>query len=583
MQKTLPYKTDSEYDIINVLKHRHEIPYHSRPFQWTRKEFIEVVVRDAFASWRAGELHWLGFIIIYSGAVNPAISDAQHRLTICFLMIVALADLLKDPEPLTLISKYGNNSLLSTRSKPTADEQHVLDTYGWKRYPNIESCYDDDFEALGGIVNGIRISKNNKDPRYTASKIYAAYNDVFEILTGELTDSDAQTSFLDFIQNDIKVTRMVITEWRFTLQVFNSLNNIKVTVPPSILLKNVFANAMGADKSAEIHRCFYTWETTHGRHYEQFIHTMANFFTRHLMTQEEFARRISEVPALAGASAATDPLTAFRAVVDRAIATRERLAAIPFKRLLDLVLASHEATTLCLWPLAYVAGSEEHAEVERLTRALVSFAIRYPQTFSFNPMSTLTYLRGPDGQSGVIGDLLQGRTSVHETVNILVTKLHDWLGDDGRSNATVAARIAETDYSYAAWRRARCMLLFKAELTDSHETRLDYDAIHIDHIYPKKPSAACAPLTDSERRHRLGNLTPFVGKNSGSVKGNVALGNKSFEKKVPEYKKSNLAMTRAVAERYESTGFADTQIEERSAELAAEIAALTARELGLAA
>ncbi len=576
MQKTLPYKTDSEYDILNVLKHRHEIPYHSRPFQWTREEYIDVVVRDAVASWRAGELHWLGFIIIYSGAVNPAISDAQHRLTICFLMIVALADLLGSPEPLTWISRYGSTSILG--SVVPAEDQIVLDQYGWSRYPNIESCYDDDFEALGSILNGLPLP-TEKEPTYAASRIYAAYAAVHDILSTMLDDTREYGDFLRFLHNDVKVTRMVITEWRFTLQVFNSLNNIKVTVPPSILLKNVFANTMGADKSAEIHQCFRAWETAHGRNYEQFIHTMVNFFTRHLMTQEEFARRITEVPALAAAT--VNPLAAFRAVVDRAIAARERLVAIPFKRLLDLVLASHEATTLCLWPLAYVAGPEEHTEVERLTRALVSFAIRHHQTFSFNPMSTLTFLRGKDGQTGVIGDLLQGRTTVHKTVNAIIAKLHDWLGDDGRSSAAVIKRIAETDYSYAAWRRARCMLLFKAELTDSHETRLDYDAIHIDHIYPKKPSAACVPLADGERRHRLGNLTPFVGKNSGSVKGNVALGNKSFDKKVPEYKKSNLAMTRAVAERYESTGFADAQIEERSAELAAEITALTARELGL--
>jgi hypothetical protein len=572
LQKTLPYKTDSEYDIINVLKHRHEIPYHSRQFMWTREKYIEVVVREALASWRAGELHWLGFIIIYNGALNPAISDAQHRLTVCFLMIVTLSRLLDAAEPLTWISKYGSTSILGT-SVPAAD-QEVLDTYGWSRYPNIESCYEYDFEALGNILNGL----TPREP--TESKLYAANDAVRAILTEELTDADDRASFLRFIHNDIKVTRMVITEWQFTLRVFNSLNNIKMSVPPSILLKNVFASTIGMEHSAAIHATFRTWEVAHSRNFEQFIHTMVNLFTRRLMSFDEYERRVTEVPTMADASAC--PLTAFRGVVERAIAAQERLAAIPFKRLLDMVLASHEATTLCLWPLAYVAGPEEHAEVIRLTRALVSFAIRYRQTFSFNPMSTLAFLRGHDGQSGVIGDLLQGRKTVTQTVDAVIAKLHEWLGDDGCANSIVAGQIATESYSYAAFKRARCMLLYKAELTDSHEAKLDYAAIHIDHIYPKKPSASCAPLADGERRHRLGNLTPFVGKNSGTVKGNAALGNKSFEKKVPEYRKSNIAMTRAVAERYASSGFADVQIEERSTELAAEIAALTATHLELA-
>lgn len=577
MQKTLPYKTDSEYDIINVLKHRHEIPYHSRPFQWTRDEFIDVVVRDAVASWRAGELHWLGFIIIYNGDVNPAISDAQHRITICFLMIVALADLLGTPEPLTWISRYGSTSILG--SVVPAEDQAVLDQYGWSRYPNIESCYDDDFEALGSILNGLPMP-SEKESKYAASRIYAAYTAVHDILRTMLDDVREYGNFLRFIHNDIKVTRMVIMEWRFTLQVFNSLNNIKVTVPPSILLKNVFANAIGINKSAEIHRTFREWEMSYPRQFDkQFILMMVNIFTRQLMTYDEYSRRVTEVLALANVSGC--PLMAFRSIVERAISAYERLNANQYKRLLDIVTNGNEVVTLCLWPLAYVAGVEEFAEVIRLIRALIAFAIRIPGSFSFNPIAIQTFLRGKDTEPGIIVSLLQERTSVHETVDTIMAKLHDWLGDDGRSNATVAARIAEAEYSYASFRKARCMLLFKAELTDSHETRLDYDAIHIDHIYPKKPSASCAPLADGERRHRLGNLTPFVGRNSGSVKGNAALGNKSFEKKVPEYKKSNLAMTRAVAERYESTGFADAQIEERSTELAAEIATLTARELGL--
>jgi hypothetical protein len=572
--KSLPYKTDSEYDIINVLKHRHEIPYHSRQFMWDREKYIGVLIDEAYKSWRASELHWLGFIIIYSGALNPAISDAQHRLTVCFLMILALSKLLTAEEPLNWISKYGTTSILGTAVPK--DDQDILDKYSWARYPNIESCYEYDFEALGNILNDVP----NTDTR-PASKLYDAYEIVRDILTDILHSPEEKRSFLLFIHNDIKVTRMVITEWRFTLRVFNSLNNIKVTVPASILLKNVMATTIGLEHSSEIHAVFREWEIANSRTFEQFIHTMVNLFTRRLMTYDEYARRIAEVPTLAGLSAGSCPLIAFRESVGRAIEARDRLITIPYVKLLDLVLKSHEVITLCLWPIAYVAGVEQHAEVIRLAKILVAFALRYEGTFSFNPMSNLAFLRGIDYTSGAIGDLLQERQTVKATVDRIKAQLIVWLKDTGRSNEDVKKRIEGCHYSHSAFKRARCMLLFQAELTDSHEMSLGHDATHIDHIYPKTPGKSCAPLANPDNRHRIGNLTPFVGSNSGTVIGNSGLGNKPFDKKTPEYAKSNIAMTREVTTKYGATGFMDAQIEERSYLLAAQITALTAEVLGI--
>lgn len=575
--KSLPFKTDPEYDIINVLRHRHEIPYHSRPFMWTKEKYINVVVKEALKSWRANELHWLGFIIIYNGAANPAISDAQHRLTVCFLMIVALSQLLTSTEPLTWISKYGNDSILGT-SVPEED-QKVLDKYEWKRYPNIESCYDDDFEALGNILNGIAnpYPPSKKPP----TNLYDAFAAVRQTVEEELSDNREMVNFLQFIHNNIKVTRMVIMDWQFTIRVFNSLNNIKMQVPPSILVKNVLATTMGDEYSVQIHTLFNKWEQDDKKKYERFIHTMVNIFTRRLMNTDEYERNITGILELAQVSGC--PLTAFNAVVERTIHIQERLNVNPYKRLLDIVTNGHEIMSMCILPIAVIADDGEFREVERLIRILLSYAIRLGQPISFNPVAMQKYLSGDDSVSGVVSSFMQGKTTTKQTVDTICTKLYSWLEDNNMiSSTSVIHRITSETYTQHTIKMARCMLLFKAELTDSHEARLEYDTIHIDHIYPKKPGTACPPLTNPNMRHCIGNLTPFIGKNSsGGLKGNSALGNKSFDKKVPEYKKSNIAMTRAVADRYGSTGFLDTQIQERTRELAEEIAALTAAELGL--
>jgi hypothetical protein len=484
-------------------------------------------------------------------------------------MILALSRILSSEEPLSWISKYGTTSILG--AAVPAEDQEVLDKYGWSRYPNIESCYDYDFEALGNLLN------NLPAPKESESRLYAAYNDIYELLTEELTDVSEQRAFITYIHNHVKVTRMVISEWQFTLRVFNSLNNIKMAVPPSILLKNVFTRAIGEARSSDIHTVFRDWELMNRRNFEHFIHTMVNLFTKCLMSFDEYERRITNILELVDIDGC--PLTAFRSVVGRAISAQSAINNSRYGKLLNMLSGGREIMTLCLLPLAYTAGEEKFKLIEEFMEKLVAFGIRIEKTLSFNPVAIQTALRGVDGHSGIIVDMLQGRLTLSATISKLTLKLQEWLGDAGQSNDSVMERLSTATYSYAMFKRVRPMLLYIVEKTDSHEALFDYDAIQIDHIYPKKPSSSCPELKNSENRHRLGNLTPFMGKNSGgSLKGNMSLGNKSFDKKRPEYLKSNIAITRSVAEH---SGFTDEQIEERSRELAIQLAELTAASLEL--
>lgn len=571
---SLPYEIDAKYSIIDVLQRRHQIPYHSRPFMWTAKEYIEVVLKEMIESWEANEQHWLGFIIIYNSESLPAISDAQHRLTVCFLTILALARILHIEKPITWISKYGYEDDLET-SVPIED-QKVLDEFGWKRYPNIESCYEFDFEALGNILNDIA------PPTDSESKIYAAYDSVYLYLNTYLKDSTAQRNLLRFIYRDIKVTRMIITEWRFTLRAFNSLNNIKVPVPPSILLKNAFVNAVGKEYSAEVHRVFREWEIVRKKNYDHYLYIIAQLYVRRLMNYNEFTRCVKEIPEMGRKNISSNPFTEFCAVAEQFCIMETSLNTLQFRKLLNMAMRGYEVMSFCVYPLAYMANQTgEHAAIERLLRCLVAFSIRNPTPLSFNPLICLSVLLGSEKTgAGVITPVLSGEKTVTEGVNSIIEHLRKWLNDEG--DAPVMERLATEKYTRTAFKRARLMLLYLAELTDSHESTLNYNIIHIDHIYPKSPGKSCLPLEDSEYKHRLGNLTPFIGKNSSSeLKGNSSLGNKSFDKKVSEYKKSNIAMTREVAELYENTGFTCLQIDERSRQLAAKITTLTAEELGL--
>jgi hypothetical protein len=132
----------------------------------------------------------------------------------------------------------------------------------------------------------------------------------------------------------------------------------------------------------------------------------------------------------------------------------------------------------------------------------------------------------------------------------------------------------------AAFNRARVSLLYIAEMTDKHEATLHHALIDIDHISPKAPRKSDPQLTDYELTHRIGNFTPFIGKNSDAgLRGNRGFGNKPYTEKREAYAASNIALTRAVASRYPV--FGDAAIMERSRELAAQLNRLTAKELGL--
>ena len=562
-------KTDSEYDVMSVLKIRHEIPHHSREFQWSKDKHISTVVQEIINDWCSDALHWLGFLIIYDdGSELPGISDGQHRLTICYLMIRILAELLGTEEPLQWISHYGTTSILGTQVPP--HDQVILDRYGWTRFPNIHSVFDNDFEALGNILNGI--TPENR----LESKLYDAYDTIKELLT-PVTD---YRSLLQFIYNDIKMTRVVITDWDFAQKTFNSLNNIKVVVPASNLLRNIFIRSIGVHRSKEVHSIFCTWKRTHPK-FEAFIHLMFSMYKRRLLSNEDYQLFLASNPDL-GPTAFTD----FQNYVTKGHEYIRQIEQDRFGRILMLMISGYEVMGICLLPLAFQSNGMTDA-IRALIRALVSFGIRADRKVSFNPMKAQGLIRP------LIMELFAGTKTVTEVCTKIRGLLQSWLQVD----ANVAARLATEKFAKTAFGKVRPMLLYLAEAQDSHESQLNHSIVHIDHIYAKtekvkdkaKAKAKGKEPTDvqdtpvlanPDNIHRLGNFTPLLGPNSeAGMKGNSSLSNKPFSEKVDSYRKSNIAMTRDVAAKYGTGLFLDAQIEERSQFLAAQLDALTKADL----
>ena len=557
-RKELPYKIDAEQDIMSVIKIRHEIPYHSRPFMWNRTHHIETVVLDMINAWREDSLKWLGFLIIYNGGEIPAITDGQHRVTISFLMVLALAELVKNDEPLQWISQYGTSSILGV-TIPEKDRL-ILEKYGWTRFPNIYSVYDYDFEALGNLLN-------RKQGEHTDSKLYEAYDIIKDIIVEQLEDEGEFCNLLRFLNDSVKVTRMVISDWDFAMTAFNALNNIKVSVPNSYLLKNLITRSIGVDKSEQVHAFFNTLAHTYENKTEFIIHQILNMHCRKLMTSDEYdaylAGNQSDCP--------DSPIIRFDQFcksVERYQNVVELIGSDRFGKILGVFASGHEIMNLCLIPLAFM--TDNFSLIKPLLRKLVAYGIRSSKKFTFNPLKTQTYIRA------ITADMFAAKKTVEEACCAFAQLLKEWLSTD----TDVASVLLTTQFKGTAFRKARACLLYLAEAKDCHEAALDHSLIHIDHIHPQKLGKKAEPLLNAANVHRLGNLTPLRGSNSeAGMKGNSSLSNKSFSVKVAEYAKSNIAMTRAVATAYGTGPFLDAEIEARSFSLAAEIDALTHADL----
>ncbi len=560
----LPYEIDAKYDLFAVLESPHEIPYHSRPFMWTRDNYIEHIVTQAIQKFRAGQQHWLGFLIVYYGGALPSITDAQHRLTVYFLMFLACCRILDKERYLGRISRYGHDELLDG-NVPSADAA-VLEEYGWRHIPNIRSVYTQDFEALGNILNGVHPS----DP--STSRLYDAYNAVQSILSNtDLLAAEELAPFLSHIMKATKVSRVRITDWQFTLEVFDVLNNIKVTVPPVYLLKNAFVRQAGRGASEAVHTAFQRWEQAVGvgTPFEQFVHVMANLYVGAWNKQDRY---VHAVTAHITQTSAVRGFSAFSDFMERGLAAIRWMAANSWARMVTGLASGHEVADYCMLPLLTLADTPE--QVAPFLRRLLAYGLRLPGRFSFNQLARAEALIGKEG---VITALAAGRTTVATAIKTLDQLLLAWLGVE----ADFVSRFATDSYkSGAAFNKARVALLYIAEMTDKHEAALDHGVIDIDHISPKTPRKGDSSVADPELLHRIGNFTPFIGKNSATLRGNRGFGNKPYTEKRESYAASNIAMTRNIASRYPA--FGDAEIRERSHELATVLDRLTAKELAAA-
>ncbi len=575
-RKDPPYQLEQKCNLMSILNKRHIIPEHSRPFMWDRNEHIEFVTNKLINHCLNVDEQYqysFGMMIIYTGGSIPAISDAQHRTTICFLILVILSELIGDEEPLSHISQYGGKKSIRTPIIPDEDKA-IMDKYGWKRIPNIMSSYEKDFKALGNILNGIPKKKKENQ----SSKLYAAHKIIKEIIEEKgKTVPDFYINFYNFMVDDICVIKNSISDWDYALTNFHMLNNIKFDVPEYCLLKNAITQIMGIGKSKEIHELFTKFPQDK---VNRIMRNILNLYKNEVYSNDDFKTQINTFVT----SNQEFDYNKFKSIVEQYENICAKIENNPYgKILMKFCKGGYEIETFCLMPIAYKVNLEKTMEVklfESLVRMLIAFSIRTFKTVSLNSKTIV------DKMGMICTKFLKNENNLKETIDAVRNELIKLIPEENKNNKTFIDILSIQQYVYGKknFKHVKGMLLYLSKAKTLHEVNIDYNNMHIDHIYPINPDKSIEPLTNKTLINCIGNFTPFAGQNTeGVLVGNSGLGNKGFAIKVPEYKKSSIEMTREIATKYEKTGFADAQIKERSIEIATKLCELTAQDLKLSA
>ena len=608
----LPYTDHSQHLVCQILREPLQIPYENRPFEWTPDKYIRLVIQTMIMQMRKGIKHWLGNALILN-YVERRLKDAQHRLTICFLSILAVARLLGDDEPLDDISKYGSTKRLR-QVIPTPEDAAILKRFQWKRIPNIRSVYDHDFQALGNVLNGIDPAE--AEAGYDDSRIYAAYDCVRDTISALLTSPEQLEEFYAYLTQHVHVDLKLTSDPEFAHQITYALNSIKEPLKPLTLLRGEFMADLGihdTKASAHVHATFETLENEFACsevEFNAYVHTAINLKSRRHTPSGEYNDHIKELFAsIAWSSPAIDE---FAGIMRRLLGIKRMVENQPIGALVLRMANGYEVLHHCILPAFYYAGSP--SEMLPLLDMIAALGILWEQNLSFNAVAILTALWGSPpkaktpaqqrkeeeaaakaaaraekkaaaaaakaatkvtkatiraaekaaaavrNRKGVFELAYEESWTPAQLLEALRVRFNAWLD---KETTPVVKRLCEADYrapKNRAW--ARNALIWLHLKKHTNEAVLDQGLVDLEHISPQSQPT---PST-----YRLGNHTLLLRGKSETMRGNRSLQDLPYAEKRLEYLKSNVERTQDIARRY--TTWDDTSIANETEALAVVLA-----------
>lgn len=526
------------------------IPVYQRNYSWEPKN-CEKLFNDLVQSLRDGKHHYFGNIVYYalntnfsSGYTELALIDGQQRVTSVMLLLAAIRDSEKDQE-----KKDGINNIYLKNER--GDE---LNRIKLKQIESDRSVYE---AIIDGNFDGSTTSN--------AGKNYKKFLQLIKESGLPTDDLLKAINNLEVVALDLNLDR----ESESPQIIFESINATGKELTTADLLRNYLL--LGIKDAAEQEDYYKNYWLPIEKNIGS-SDDISDFINKYLIMRigdtvnkgaeyEEFKRQYSKL-FNGDAKAALEDLKYYSKyflwIKDPACIYKEhKKTSEAFADLQEINITT--ITPLLLWISERADNSDCSFDMDGLTRAL-----RYIESWAFRVRVTNLLT---SGQFNTITSRL-----LLNTIKRASTDNYDELIRYELSNYRTQD-IWPTDSEFrSAFTKYNFYKTYKNYVQRKLEYKISNDRINekpdsIEHILPetlnqhwKEVLGPDYSAIHAEWLHTIGNLTPM------NQPDNSFNSNDSYEKKLPQYKKSSWELTRKVAEDYSS--WDATAIENRGQNLA---------------
>jgi len=411
-------------------------------------------------------------------------------------------------------------------------------------------------ESIGRKADFIKHLKNihNIDCTYLkSSKIYEAYNYIFEQLTLFNYDDEKLKNLYKFIIEDIDIQLYDCSDSIYVSKIFDWENNRGKNVVKLDLVKNPILTNIPDDKKYEIYTEWEKLKKTESKTVKDFgekifdiaIQLYNNFIERKVNYEKMYKPIIDNNPNIAD-NKTLDNTNKFFKIIYKLIEIYIKIENHKYGRLLTnspRISLAWEAYMFCLLPIFYKINTID----DNLIILFTKWYFRNIVTIKHRTFNNLSYSNNfIDISNEVLNDKEIDKNKKYNYYNKIEKILKDNIDESINKNNYI--EIIENEILFKHTNATYILLFLETCLsTDIQQISLEYT---LEHIYPQKDKLH---LKNGKNIDRIGNLTLLEGKNSSNGhKGNSSCGAKEYSKKKESYKGSSSRITMDIPLKYES-------------------------------
>lgn len=224
-------------NVNNTFKSFYIVPDYQREYVWKAGRQVDQLLNDVYDAFdeNPNKEYFLGSTVIYGTDTSNELIDGQQRLTTLFLMLCAFRNIYKCNQlPTTTIDQ----SILS--SQMSQDGITVIDNF------HLQLQYEDSIDVIKNIYSNKlpdRLSEDN-----SSTRLYSAYSYICQFIN-EKTGKDIGKlgKFFMYFFNKLIYIQIKSPDMNDALKIFETINDRGIGLNPMDLLKNLVFRQVGRE------------------------------------------------------------------------------------------------------------------------------------------------------------------------------------------------------------------------------------------------------------------------------------------------------------------------------------------------